>query len=128
MYQAFSEKIMSQIEYTRTSVAMHIQEKLIFPIDECLRLCRRGRGDVEHLNKFMELIVRQLNKLYCEWLEEIKGHKSILEYQQLSDKMREVLKEQEKEIEKRAKRKVVMVGDDIIEYYNQLTRLKSLVL
>lgn len=110
IYQSFHEKLLNQIEFTKLTIILHIADRLIIPIDECLKLCDQGKGDPINVNKFMELIVAQYNKLYRQWLEGIIGPNSIKEYQDLCNKIGKPN------------------GEDIIQYYNQLTRLKSLVM
>ncbi|RCK59202.1 hypothetical protein Cantr_07480 [Candida viswanathii] len=110
IYQSFHEKLLNQIEFTKLTIILHIADRLIIPIDECLKLCDQGKGDPINVNKFMELIVAQYNKLYCQWLEGIIGPRSIKEYQDLCSKIGKTN------------------GEDIIQYYDQLTKLKSLVM
>lgn len=110
IYQSFHEKLLNQIEFTKLTIILHIADRLIIPIDECLKLCDQGKGDPINVNKFMELIVAQYNKLYCQWLEGIIGPRSIKEYQDLCSKIGKAN------------------GEDIIQYYDQLTKLKSLVM
>lgn len=71
IYQSFHEKLLNQIEFTKLTIILHIADRLIIPIDECLKLCDQGKGDPINVNKFMELIVAQYNKLYRQWLEGI---------------------------------------------------------
>ncbi|KAI5958667.1 FAV1 [Candida theae] len=115
IYQSFHEKLLHQINFTQHTIVRHINSKLIMPIDECLQMYngRRTLTDLSYIHQFMELIVRQYNKLYCEWLEGLIGAQSIAEYQQLCDRM----------IGCPGMKK----GDDIVEYYEQLTKLKNLV-
>lgn len=114
IYQSFHEKLLHQINFTQHTIVRHINSKLIMPIDECLQLYRRSSvTDLLYIHQFMELIVCQYNKLYCEWLEGLIGTQSIEEYQQLCERMKGC--------------PGVKRGDDIVEYYEQLTKLKNLV-
>ncbi|KAI5970308.1 FAV1 [Candida margitis] len=110
--QSFYEKLLHQISFTQHTIVRHINAKLIMPIDECLQLYRNV-NDSSYIHQFMELIVRQYNKLYCDWLEGIIGAQSIAEYQQLCERMQSC--------------PGMKKGDDIVEYYEQLTKLKNLV-
>ncbi|KAG5420167.1 FAV1 [Candida metapsilosis] len=113
IYQSFHEKLLHQINFTQHTIVRHINSKLIMPIDECLQLYRQSVTDLSYIHQFMELIVRQYNKLYCEWLEGLIGAQSIAEYQQLCQRMKGC--------------PGMKKGDDIVEYYEQLTKLKNLV-
>lgn len=110
--QSFHEKLLHQINFTQHTIVRHINSKLIMPIDECLQLYKTVT-DLLYIHQFMELIVRQYNKLYCEWLQSLIGAQSIAEYQQLCERMKEY--------------PGMNKGDDIVEYYEQLTKLKNLV-
>ncbi|KAG7665101.1 FAV1 [[Candida] subhashii] len=107
--KAYYEKIQNQLEFTRSTIMFHIEDRLIIPIDQCLRLCYRGKGNQQDVNRFMELIVIQYNKLYCKWLEGMIGPRSIQEYEILCKKIG------------------TPNGDDISQYYYHLANLKSLV-
>ncbi|CCG21889.1 Fav1 protein [Candida orthopsilosis Co 90-125] len=110
--QSFHEKLLHQINFTQHTIVRHINSKLIMPIDECLQLYKTVT-DLSYIHQFMELIVRQYNKLYCEWLQSLIGAQSIAEYQQLCERMKGY--------------PGMNKGDDIVEYYEQLTKLKNLV-
>ncbi|KAI5965812.1 FAV1 [Candida pseudojiufengensis] len=114
MYQLFTEKLQNQIQFTKDTVVPLIDQKLICPIDECLEIAESGNIDVMHLNQFIELIVKQYNQLYCDWLEGIIGSSSIKEYERLYHESKSLSGSKPK-------------GDDIILYYNQLLELKNLM-
>ncbi|KAI3406643.2 FAV1 [Candida oxycetoniae] len=133
IYQSFNEKLRHQIEFTKSTIILHIADRLIIPIDECLKLCQLGKGNLQNVNKFMELIVKQYNKLYCDWLEGMIGPKSIMEYQELCNRINALQHGNTSENganisgkNRNSKKYGVRLGDDIIKYYDQLTKLKSL--
>ncbi|KAI5955066.1 FAV1 [Candida jiufengensis] len=110
IYQLYTEKLKNQILFTNETIIPHIHLKLVTPINECLSIIDKGVVDLQHLCHFIELIVKQYNQLYCDWLEGIIGFSSIKEYEKLY-------------YQNCAKPN----GDDIIVYYNQLLGLKNLM-
>ncbi|CAK9441403.1 uncharacterized protein LODBEIA_P52710 [Lodderomyces beijingensis] len=125
IYQSFNEKLCDQIEFTKSTIIVHVADRLIIPIDECLKLCQQGKGDRQTLDKFMELIVKQYNKLYCDWLEGMIGPKSIKEYQALCERIESL--QRESGVQNGTTAAKIGGGDDIIAYFQQLTKLKNLV-